>query len=247
MAEELEFLIEIVKEAEKISKEKWTVQAKGDGADLVTNLDGKIENFLIGKIKEKYPHFDIVSEEGNYDKQVTDNCFIIDPIDGTVNFANHIPFWAIQVACRKNGNPVASVIDMPDLNEFYYADENGAFLNGRKIHVNEVPLKNTLYTLNGGNVIDCLSRMRKHSPGARALGCVAMSMAYVASGRIHGAVFRNDKPWDYEPGLYLVQMAGGAIADESGFHAGAMSEDFLNILSQETARKYDNIYETTAF
>ncbi len=85
----------------------------------------KIENFLIGEIKKNYPNFDIVSEEGNYNKAVTDNCFIIDPIDGTINFANNVPLWAIQVACKKNGKTVAAVIDMPRINEFYYADNAG--------------------------------------------------------------------------------------------------------------------------
>lgn len=236
MTTDVKFLIDIVKEAEEISKEAFSVTTKGGESDLVTNLDVKIENYLIGRIKESYPDFDIVSEEGNYNKEVTDNCFIIDPIDGTINFANNLPLWAIQIAMKKNGKTIASVIDLPRIGEFYHADEDGAYLNGDKINVNVVPIKNTLYAIDGNNNLPAMTRMRKYSSSRRNFGGVAVSMAFTASGRIHGAVFRSDKPWDYEAGLFLIKMAGGAIANISGFHAGAMNEEFLDILKLETAK-----------
>lgn len=239
MTKELEYLVEIVKEAEKISKEAFSVKTKGGENDLITDLDLKIEQYLINRIKKDYPSFDIVSEENNFNKTVTDNCFIIDPIDGTINFANGIPLWAIQIACRKNGKTVASVIDMPNVGEFYTADESGAYLNGERITVKEVPIKNTLYAIDGNNNLQAMIRMRKYSSNRRNFGGVCISMAYVASGRIHGAVFRSDKAWDYEPGLFLIEMAGGKIMNIPGFHAGAMNEEFLNILKLETARKID--------
>ena len=62
-------------------------------------------------------------------------------------------------------------------------------------------------------------------------------MAFVASGRIHGAVFRSNKPWDYEPGLFISKMAGASVKSNDGFHAAAMNEEFLNILELETAKK----------
>lgn len=236
MTKELEFLVEIVKETEKISRENFSVEAKGGESDLVTNLDVKIENFLISKIKERYPDFDIVSEEKNYDKSETKDCFIIDPIDGTINFANGIPLWSIQVACKINGKTVASVIDMPMVNELYTADESGAYLNGKKISVKKVPIKNTLYAVDGSNNLPSLIDMKKHSSGRRCFGAVSVSMAFVAAGRIHGASFSSDKPWDYEPGLFLIKKAGGEIMDMPGFHAGAMDAEFLNILKIETSR-----------
>ena len=239
MTKELEFLIDIVKKAEKISHEAFTVKTKGGENDLVTNLDVKIEEFLISEIKRSYPDFDIVSEEKNCNKTVTDNCFIIDPIDGTINFANNLPLWAIQIACIKNGERVASVIDMPRVNEFYYADESGAYLNGEQISVKQVPIKNTLYAIDGNNNLAAMTRMRKYSSNRRNFGGVCVSMAFTASGRIHGAVFRSDKPWDYEPGLFLIKMAGGKILDIPGFHAGAMNQEFLDILKLETAKIID--------
>ena len=234
---EIDFLKRIVMEAEKISERSFDVYAKGGESDLVTSLDLEIEKYLINEIKENYPDFDIVSEEFNTNGEITDNCFIIDPIDGTVNFANNLPLWGIQVCMKQNGKTVASVISLPRINELYYADENGAYLNGEKISINEVPIKNTLYAIDGNNNLPCMQRMRKHSSNRRNFGAVCVSMAFVASGRIHGAVFRSDKPWDYEPGLFICKMAGAKIKSINGFHAAAMNQEFLDILEKETAKK----------
>ena len=234
---EIDFLKRIINEANEISKKRFKVYAKGGENDLVTNLDLEIEKYLINEIKETYPYFDIVSEEFNTNGTVTDNCFIIDPIDGTINFANNLPLWGIQVACRKNGKTIASVISFPRINEFYYADETGAYLNDEQISINEVPIKNTLYAIDGNNNLPSMLRMRKYSSNHRNFGGVCVSMAFVASGRIHGAVFRSDKPWDYEPGLFICKMAGAKIKSIDGFHAAAMNQEFLDILEKETAKK----------
>ena len=84
----LSFIIDIVKEASLLINDNFTINQKGKYDDLVTNLDTEVERFLISKIKEKYFNFDIVSEEYNSNNSVTDNCFVIDPIDGTINFSN---------------------------------------------------------------------------------------------------------------------------------------------------------------
>ena len=231
---EAEFLKRIVKEAEKISQQSYEVHQKDDRGDLVTNLDIEIEKYLIGQIKENYPDYDIVSEEFNADGTVTDNCFVIDPIDGTINFANGLPIWGIQVACRKNGKTIAAAIDLPRLGEFYFADETGAYLNDQPIRSKEVSLKNTLYTVLGSNALDATKRMREYSKGHRGLGAACASFAFVACGRLHGANFRVDHPWDYEPGLFICEKAGVKIKSVNGFHAAAMNQEFLDLLEKET-------------
>lgn len=237
---EIDFLKRIVKEAEQISHQDYTVKAKGNEGDLVTNLDTEIEKYLIDQIKEYYPDFDIVSEEFNTDSKVTDNCFIIDPIDGTVNFANGLPLWGIQIACRKNGQTIASVIDLPKLGEFYHADESGAYLNNKKITVREVPLKNTIYSIISRDSVLGTLRMHEYSPNHRNLGAACAAFAFMASGRLHGVNFRTDRPWDYEPGLFICKMAGAKIKTSEGFHAAAMNQEFLDILEKETALEIDN-------
>ena len=236
---EAEFLKRIVKEAEKISQKHFEVHQKDDKGDLVTSLDIEIEQYLISQIKENYPDFAIVSEESNSDKTVTDNCFIIDPIDGTINFANGIPLWGIQIACRKNGKTIASVIDLPRINEFYYADETGAYLNDKKLSVTEVPIKNTLYSIVGMLVPSKIEKMRKYSKSYRMFGAACIHFAFMASGKIHGVVHNygveREHAWDYEPGLFLCEMAGAKIISKPGFRAAAMNQEFLDILEKETA------------
>lgn len=244
MKKEIDFLKDIVKKAESITNHAFSVSTKGGENDLVTNLDLEIEKFLIKEIKENYPDFDIVSEEYNTNASITKNCFIIDPIDGTINFANNLPLWGIQVACVKDGETIASVISLPRISEFYYADETGAYLNDKPIKVNEVPIKNTLYAIDGSNNLPSMQRMRKYSSNRRNFGGVCVSMAFMSCGRIHGAVFRSDKPWDYEPGLFLCKMAGASICSKSGFHAAAMNKEYLDILELETAK---NLNKTNIF
>ena len=234
---ELEFLKRIVAEANKIANKPFEVHAKGTESDLVTDIDLEVEKYLISEIKENYPNFDVVSEEFNTNNIVTDNCFIIDPIDGTINFANSLPLWGIQIACRKNGETVASIISIPRINEIYYADSTGAYLNDKKITVKEVPIKNALYAIDGKNNLPSMLKMRKYSSNRRCLGAVSVSMAYLAAGKIHGAVFIWDKPWDYEPGLFLCKMAGAKIKSVNGFRAAAMNQEFLDILEKEVRRK----------
>lgn len=233
--EEVEFLKQLAKEAEKISQKHFDIYQKDDKGDLVTTLDKEIENYLIEQIKQNYPGFDIVSEEFNADGKVTDNCFIIDPIDGTINFANNIPLWGIQIACRKNGETIASVINLPKLGELYYADKTGAYLNGQKISVREVPMINAVYCVIGRNASSVITKMREYSRNHRSLGALCVALAFVASGRLHGASFRIDTPWDYEPGLFLCKMAGAATKSIDGFHAAAMNQEFLDVLEKETA------------
>ncbi len=237
MSKDLEFLINLVKEASLLITDDMHVKAKDDKGDLVTNFDYEIEKFIIDNIKKDYPEFSIVSEEFNSENELTDNCFTIDPIDGTINFANNLPLWGIQVCMRKDGKPVASVISLPRINELYYADETGAYLNNEKININEVPIKNALYAIDGNNSLPSMQRMRKYSSNRRNFGGLCVSLAFTAAGRIHGAVFRSDKPWDYEPGLFLCQMAGAKIKSVPGFHAAAMNQEFLDILELETAKK----------
>ena len=232
---EAEFLKRIVKEAENISQKHFEVHQKDDKGDLVTNLDIEIEQYLISQIKEHYPGYTIVSEEFNSNNSTTDNCFIIDPIDGTVNFANGLPLWGTQIACRKNGKTIASVINLPKINEFYYADETGAYLNDIKISIKEVPIKNTLYSIVGNNAVQDTEKMRNYSKNYRNLGSISVAMAFMANGRIHGVNFRVEHPWDYEPGLFLCRMAGAKTKSIKGFHAAAMNQEFLNILEKETA------------
>ena len=230
MSEDLLYLVDVVKEASDLITSDFVVKAKGDNGDLVTNFDLEVEKFMISKLKEKYTNFDIVSEEYNSDKGLTENCFVIDPIDGTINFANNIPIWAIQVAMIKNNDVVAAVIYAPKLKELYCADYTGAYLNNEKIQVNKMNTYNGLYVVDGTNKFDIQERLIKVNPHLRVYYSAAIEYAWIACGKISGIVFLKNTLWDYIPGEYIVKQAGGLVYNESNLHIAANTKEFLEML-----------------
>lgn len=230
MNKDTQFLIDLVKEASLLINEDMHVQAKGNKGDLVTNFDYEIEKFIISKINESYPNFTIISEEFNADNHLTQNCFTIDPIDGTINFAHNIPLWGIQVACIKNGETISAVIYLPVFNELYYADETGAYLNGNIINVNTIESDRGIYTIEGPNRTAVQIEMQKINTNCRGFYCAAVDFAWVACGRLSGTIFTYDSFWDYVPGQYLVKQAGGVISNDIKAHGAANTNEFLQTL-----------------
>lgn len=212
---------------------------QGSNGDLITNFDLEIENFIIGEIKKSYPKYQIVSEEYNTDAVLSDNCFVIDPIDGTINFANGLPLWGIQVACISEGKTCAAVINLPRLNSFYYADETGAYCNGKQIKVSSNPPKSCLYTVDGLDKMAALVRMKRDFCHAREIWSEAVTHSWVAQGSLGGVIFKNNSYWDYIPGQFLVKQAGGYIYNAPNVHISANSKDFAEILL-EKAGDFDN-------
>lgn len=229
MTKELEFLINISKAAGALITENMEVFQKGEN-DLVTNFDLEVEKYLIKQIKENFPNFDIISEEFNPNGKLTENCFVIDPIDGTINFANNFPLWAIQLACVKNGKTCAAVIYVPKLNELFYADEGGAFLNGKKISVSNFPKEKIIFANEGKDRVLYNIEISKSVTHVRITGSAAISFASVAAGRFGANLFTRDNPWDYIPGTYICKMAGAKIIDKKECHIAASSLDYAKFL-----------------
>lgn len=225
MIKETRFLKRVIKEASKLITDDFVVKAKDNKGDLVTNFDLEIEQFIIGKIKESYPNFDIVSEEFNSKKELTKNCFVIDPIDGTINFANGMPLWGIQVACVKKGKVCSCAIYLPKFKEMYYADKSGAFVNGALIHVEEKGSRN-IAVVEGHNRNASRIRVEKSGTKTRALGVACVSYSWIASGKLGAFVFKNNNLWDYLAGEYLVTQAGGYSIDKDNLHIAACSKEF---------------------
>lgn len=230
MSKELEFLINVVKEASAMITDDFVVKAKDDKGDLVTNFDYEIEKFISENIEANYPDFSIVSEEFNSGNELTENCFTIDPIDGTVNFAHGVPLWAIQTACIKNGKTCAAVIYVPKLNELYYADENGAYLNGEKIHVNDATPDKGLYIIEGAGSMQGEYKMKSINRHYRDFHCTAIDFAWCAVGRISAVNFVYNSYWDYIPGMYLVEKAGGVTYNAYKNHIAANTKEYLDVM-----------------
>ena len=234
MSDDLEFLVNLVKEASLLIDNNLEIKEKGNKGDIVTNFDYQIEQFMIHKINNNYPQFSIVSEEYNSEKELADNCFVIDPIDGTANFANHIPLWGIQIACVKNSKTCAAVIYLPFINELYYADENGAFLNGETILINNLDLNKGLYTIEGSGRVQKFNDLKINKFHYRCYNSSAVSFAWVASGRLSGTMYTGDHIWDYMPGQFIVEQAGGVIYNDTKMHIAANSDNTLQILKNNS-------------
>ena len=234
MSEDLKFLIDVVRSASLLINDELEVKAKDDKGDLVTNFDYEIENYIIERIKGKYPDFSIISEEYNSKNKLTENCFTIDPIDGTINFANGIPLWGIQVACIRNFKTCSAVIYLPKLNELYYADENGAFMNDKPILVNQTGVDKGIYTIEGPGKFVLHDKMISTNRNTRDFWSSAVCFAWVASGKISAVTFAWDTLWDYVPGQYLVEKAGGCIYNNKKIHIAANSKEFLNLLKENS-------------
>ena len=205
----------MIKASEKASKilirdfgeiEKLQVSKKGP-IDFVTNADLKTEKIIIEELKKAKPNFSIISEESgienNKDKK---NTWIIDPIDGTVNFLHGIPHFAISIALMSNNEIISGLIFDPIKDEIFYAEkDNGAFFNNQRIRVSKKNEINDCLFVTGGKL--------KTEPNIpyRKSGCAALDMAYVASGRYDGYFQKNLNIWDVAAGILLVKEAGGLV------------------------------------
>ncbi|MBD1165134.1 inositol monophosphatase [Pelagibacterales bacterium SAG-MED13] len=205
----------MIKASEKASKilirdfgeiEKLQVSKKGP-SDFVTNADIKAEKIIIEELKKAKPNYSIISEEnGIENNKDKNNTWIIDPIDGTINFLHGIPHFAISIALKSNGEIISGLIFDPIKNEMFYAEkDNGAFFNNQRIRVSKKNEINDCLFVTGGKI--------KIEPEVhyRKSGCAALDMAYVASGRYDGYFQHNLNIWDIAAGVILVQEAGGIL------------------------------------
>ena len=205
----------MIKACEKASKilirdfgeiEKLQVSKKGP-ADFVTNSDLKAEKIIIEELKKAKPNYSILSEENGIENNKDKiNTWIIDPIDGTVNFLHGIPHFAISIALKSNDEIISGLIFDPIKNEMFYAEKNnGAYFNNHRIRVSKKnDINNCLFVV-GGKI--------KKEPNLpyRKSGCAALDMAYVASGRYDGYFQHDLNLWDIAAGIILVKEAGGIL------------------------------------
>ena len=204
----------MIKAATKASKvlirdfgeiEKLQVSLKGP-SDFVTNADLKVEKIIIDELlKSKKKYSFITEESGKIQTSDNVNCWIIDPIDGTINFLHGVPHFAVSIALKKKDEIIAGVVYDPIKDEMFYAEKNnGAYLNNKRIKVSK---KN--------NLIDCLlgtgNKYEQNNLTTRNMGCAALDMAYVAAGRFDGYFQDELSLWDLAAGIILVNEAGGKI------------------------------------
>ena len=205
----------MIKAAEKASRalirdfgeiEKLQVSIKGP-TDFVSNADLKAEKIIIEELRKARPYYSIISEEnGIENNKDRNNTWIIDPIDGTINFLHGVPHFAISIALKSNEEIISGLIFDPIKNEMFFAEkENGAFFNNHRIKVSKKNELNDCLFVTGGKIKNEIDLPYRKS------GSAALDMAYVAAGRYDG-YFQNDlNLWDIAAGIVLIKESGGII------------------------------------
>ncbi len=205
----------MIKASEKASKilirdfgeiEKLQVSKKGP-TDFVTNSDLKAEKIILEELKKARPNYSIISEENGFeDNKDKKNTWIIDPIDGTINFLHGVPHFAISIALKSENEISSGLIFDPIKNEMFYAEKNnGAFFNNQRIRVSKRNKIDDCLFVTGGKILV------EPDLSYRKTGSAALDMAYVASGRYDGYFQKNLNLWDIAAGIILIKEAGGLI------------------------------------
>jgi len=223
------FAVRMAKEAGTSLKsrlhEKHTVHYKGE-INIVTEEDRRCEEMIIAEIKRHYPDHDILTEESAGSDRGSEYLWIIDPLDGTTNYAHGYPVFCVSIALEKAGRIVLGVIFNPMLNELFVAEENnGAFLNRKRLSVSGTStLSQSLLATgfpydirrNADNNLNYFIGMATQAQAIRRAGSAALDLAYTAAGRFDGFWELKLHPWDTAAGLLMIREAGGTLSDIQG-------------------------------
>jgi myo-inositol-1(or 4)-monophosphatase len=220
-----------VREAGQLIKNSFsktlTIQTKSNQNDLVTEIDKNTELFFINKIRETYPHHKIVGEEGFGDKLTNEEgiIWIIDPIDGTMNFVHMQRDFAISIGIYENGVGQIGIIYDVIRDELYHTIKNkGVFMNEIALKsLEEVNISEAIIGMNATWVTEnkridpsVLGPLVKDVRGTRSYGSAAIELASVAAGRLDAHISLRLAPWDFAAGKILVEELGGIVTDLRG-------------------------------
>lgn len=202
----------------------FSVSSKQGNHNLVTEYDNLCEQTMIESIRKVYPDHAFLAEEGGEKNAQNSEEYqwIIDPIDGTVNYAHNVPMFAISIAIRKNSEVLAGVVYQPLLEETFVAEKGkGAFLNGQQIFVSQIKTVKESFLATGfpynltehkHEILQPLVRILSTGVPVRRIGVAALDLAYTACGRFDGFFEYSLAPWDCAAGNLLVEEAQGKIS-----------------------------------
>ncbi len=217
--------------------------------DLVTEADRQAEALIIKLIRERYPEHDFIAEEGDYGETGSDYRWIIDPLDGTTNYAHGFPWFAVSIALEVKGRLQLGVVYNPYVKDFFFAERNsGAFLNERRLQVSTIDSLERALLATGfaydhrkckANNYDYFTRFQKEAQACRRPGAASLDLASVAAGRFDGFWELKLKPWDLAAGILLIEEAGGLVSDFDGCPMTLESQECMasNSLIHEEMQK----------
>lgn len=214
------------KELKRFFNGKFKISNKEGINNLVTEADHAADKAILEVIHKEFPLHGIVSEESIEKVTESEYKWIIDPIDGTVNFANGIPICCVSIGLEHNGKMIMGAVYNPIMNEFYFAEKGkGATLNDKKISVGNKTevLKSCLvtgfpytYLDHPNGPIQVFERLIRKGVPVRRLGSAATDLCWVAAGRFDGFYEHQLNAWDSAAGFLIVEEAGGKVTDLKG-------------------------------
>lgn len=224
-----DFIQDVARRAGKIITDKYqkleTWRSKGGHGDVVTEVDEASEKYVIDRIRAEFPADGIICEEtgtiGNLDGAV----WVIDPLDGTKNYTQRIPFFSVSIGRAEGGVPSAGVVYDPVHDEMYYAERGrGARMNGECISVSSrETIEDALINISWAKgqpdrakFMDYVEYLSHRTSYFRRLGSAALVMAYIACGRLDGYLQGDLHTWDVAAGVIIIEEAGGVVTDFSG-------------------------------
>lgn len=229
-----EYLLQLASQAGEIIKKyflsgQFTSKSKG-GVDVITQADEEVDRFLLESIRRRYPQDEILTEETapkDYSAlKEAENVWIIDPLDGTVNFSRHHPHFAISVGLINKGVPQLGVVYLPIEDKLYWAqaDRNEVFLNGKPIKVSSTSsLKETVFGCDWGwnlktrlTLVKWLEKINTFVRQIKCMGSAVADLASLADGSIDIYLHSGLKPWDVAASSLFIEKAGGKITTPTG-------------------------------
>ena len=228
MAEELEVALEAARRAGGVLREGFgarpEVKYKGE-VDLVTETDERAEETIRGVLLGAYPSYGVLGEEGGETAGEEDARWIVDPLDGTTNFAHGLPMFAVSIALEKAGEVVLGVVHDPIRGETFVAERGrGARLNDESIGASETEELVRALVVTGlpydrdevPAAVELFGRFATRAQDMRRLGSAALDLCYVASGRLDAYYERGIHAWDVAAAGLILEEAGGKITDYQG-------------------------------
>ena len=228
MTRELEAALSAAKEAGEVLRKGFgwqhSVRYKGE-VDLVTEVDEQAEQVIREILLEAFPAYGMLAEEGGELAGNEDARWIVDPLDGTTNYAHGLPIFCVSIGLERAGEVVLGVVHDPMREEIYVAERGGgATLNGEPIKVSDTEgliqaLIATGFPYDRAEMPEALElfgRFAATTRGMRRLGSAALDLCYVASGRLDGYYERGIWPWDLAAGSLILEEAGGKLTNYRG-------------------------------
>lgn len=219
-------IIETVREAAGLMvRSGFEVMEKGSSANLVTSSDLAVQHFLVGRLAELIPGSGFLCEEEDLDDISHEYIWIIDPIDGTANYARSMQDCCISVALAHNGEVCAGVVYSPWRDELYHAEKgSGAFCNGRRIKVSDRPFEDGLFCTAmstyrkefARTCSDIIYDVYMRSNDFRRYGSAAIELCLMAAGYVELYFEMRLQPWDFAAGGLIVEEAGGVVCGFGG-------------------------------